>query len=1056
MKSLKSLQKPLMLLFLLCLLPMGALAQGVVKGTVSDAAGDPIIGASVKVQGTQGGAITDLNGKFSVNAPSNATLSISYVGYVTQRVNVGGRSNINVVLTEDNNTLDDVVVIGYGVQKKSDLTGAVASVNSGELEALSTTDAGAALQGKVSGVNVLTNASPGEAADIRVRGYSSNGGNISPLYIVDGLQVDNIQYLDPQMIESIEILKDAASAAIYGARAGNGVVLITTKSGGSSRTNISYTGRATLQNFTRRPVMNREEFLRYMTYEYDAKDVQNKLDNFDYKHPLYEGGVIDQDWIDAYIEPTWSSQHTLSLSGGNQKGHFLTSINYVYNNGVVRGDKDVYKRLTAQVNADYNITKWLQVGSNNSIEKWDTKGVSQRSYGSSFEQMLQMDPLTPVYWTKPEEMSLSVKTKYDQLQEGTADANYRLFRDENGWFANSKYSDMEGSPLAKRDATDGKNGGFNVRGTLYANLMPLKGLTITTRLGYRLNYSVQHSYSDPFWIGDRGNQTNYSISANANTGWYYQWENFANYNFSIAKHNVNVMAGMSYRETNRDNVSTSSSGADILSSYEPNFRYMDYVKSDAPKSFGNAPSKSAELAYFGRLTYNYDNRYFLQFNMRADAFDSSKLPKENRWGYFPSVSAGWTISNEKFFKEAISDDIISFLKLRASWGRNGNISVLSGYPYTAPISKGSSWYQYNVDQIGTTFGSAPDKLANPDLTWETSEQVDLGLDARFLANRLSLGIDYFDKRTKDLLFNLTVPSELGFTSAVANGGNVLNRGLEFQIGWRDRIDDFSYGINANFSTLHNEVLELAKGATPTYRTDASSTNYKIRTVFEEGHSIWHLDGFTYDGIYDSDVYTTDAEGKQVLKHAKGDPIIKDVNGDGDITTDDMTDIGQTIPSYTYGINITLAWKGFDFLLNGYGQGGNKIVPVLHRAGYKNGLKYYLEEAQTPENPGGSIPNPKNILGPDNEFWSSTGNMFSGNYFRFKQLQLGYTIPSKITRKAFINNLRVYVSLDDFFTITSYPGLDPATASTNNTSGAGLDWGSYPTMKKLILGVNVTF
>ena len=264
MKSLKSLQKPLMLLFLLCLLPMGALAQGVVKGTVSDAAGDPIIGASVKVQGTQGGAITDLNGKFSVNAPSNATLSISYVGYVTQRVNVGGRSNINVVLTEDNNTLDDVVVIGYGVQKKSDLTGAVASVNSGELEALSTTDAGAALQGKVSGVNVLTNASPGEAADIRVRGYSSNGGNISPLYIVDGLQVDNIQYLDPQMIESIEILKDAASAAIYGARAGNGVVLITTKSGGSSRTNISYTGRATLQNFTRRPVMNHEEFLRYM------------------------------------------------------------------------------------------------------------------------------------------------------------------------------------------------------------------------------------------------------------------------------------------------------------------------------------------------------------------------------------------------------------------------------------------------------------------------------------------------------------------------------------------------------------------------------------------------------------------------------------------------------------------------------------------------------------------------------------------------------------------------------------------------------------------------
>ncbi len=1064
MSKVKSLGKPLMLLALLCLFPLTMMAQSLVRGTVNDESGEPVIGASVKVAGTNTGAITDVNGKFSVNAASNAQLIISYVGYVTQRVNVGSRQNINVTLAEDVNALDDLVVIGYGVQKKSDLTGSVASVNSDDIKDLSTTDAAAALQGKVSGVSILMNGAPGEGADIRVRGYSSNGGNISPLYIVDGLQVDNIQYLDPQMIESIEILKDAASAAIYGARAGNGVVLITTKAGNDNRANISYTGRATLQNYTRRPVMNRTDFLKYMALEYDQADVNKKLADFDYKHPYYDNGVIDQDWIDAYIEPTWSSQHTVSVSGGNKNGHYLTSLNYVHHNGVVRGDKDVYERLTAQINADYQITKWLQVGSNTSLEKWKTKSVSQRGYGSSFEQMLQMDPLTPVYWTTPEEMSLSVKTVYDALQNGTADQNYRLFRDEKGWFANSKYSDMEGSPLAKRDATDGYNNGFNVRGTLFANLTPLKGLTITSRLGYRLRYNVQHSYSDPFWIGDRGNTTTYTISANAGTGWYYQWENFANYLFNIGKHNIGAMIGMSYRETNSDNVNTQSTGADILKSYEENFRYMDYVKDDAPKTFGNAPSKSAELAYFGRLTYNYDDRYFFQFNMRADAFDSSKLPKDNRWGYFPSVSAGWTISNEKFFKEAVNSDVISFLKLRASWGRNGNISVLNGYPYTAPISKGSSWYQYNVETIGSTFGSAPDKLANPDLTWETSEQIDLGLDARFLSNRLSLGIDYYDKRTKDLLFNLTVPSELGFTSAVTNGGDVLNRGFEVEVGWRDRIGDFSYGINANFTTLKNEVLSLAKGATPEYKTDASSTNYKIRTVFEEGHSIWHLDGFTYDGIYDQDVYAVDdkgntlmdKDGNKIIKHAKGDPIIRDLNNDGDITTDDMTDIGRTIPSYTWGISFTAAWKGFDFLLNGYGQGGNKIVPVLHRAGYKNGLQYYLDEARTPDNPGGSIPNPKNILGPDDPFWSSTGNMFNGDFFRIKQLQLGYTIPSKITKKAAISNLRVYVSLDDFFTITSYPGLDPETASTNNTTGAGLDWGSYPTMKKLVLGVNLSF
>ena len=1003
----KSLQKPLMALFLLCLFPLGAMAQSVVKGTVNDEAGDPVIGATVKVQGSQKGAITDLNGQFSLEAASNATLVVTYVGYETQRVNVAGKRNIVITLKEDAQTLNDVVVIGYGVQRKSDLTGAVASVKADDLKDLSTSDAAAALQGKVSGVNVLMNASPGSGADIRVRGYSSNSENIAPLYIVDGLQVGSIQYLDPQLIESIEILKDAASAAIYGAEAGNGVVLVTTKKGEEGKVSVNYSGKFTLQNFTRRPLLKRSDFLKYMTLEYGETDVQNRLKDFDYSHPYYSNGVIDQDWIDAYIEPTWSQQHALSFSGGNSKGHFFASLNYVYNNGVVRGDKDVYKRLTGSVNADYNLFKWLQVGTNNSIEKWETKSVSQRGYGSSFEQMIQMDPLTPVYWTTPDEMSLSVRTVYDALQNGTADQNYRLFGDEKGWYANTKYSDMEGSPLAKRDATDGTNGGWNINGTVYANITPFKGFTFTSRLGYRLNYSNQHSYSAPFWIGDRGNQTTYSISANTNTGWYYQWENFANYNTTIAgKHNIGAMIGMSYKENNWDNSSISSSGSDILQSYEPNFLYISYLKADAPKTVGNAPGKSASLAYFGRLSYNYDERYYLQFNIRRDAFDSSKLSKDNRWGTFPSISLGWTVSNEKFFKNAIDPSIVSFLKLRGSWGRNGNISVLSNYPYTAAIAKGSSWYQYGVDQIGSVYGSAPDKLANPSLTWETSEQIDFGIDARFLNNRLTFGFDYFDKRTKDLLFSVSIPSELGFTTVVTNGGNVLNRGLEFELGWRDRIGDFSYGISANFSSLHNEVLELAEGATPTYKGDASSTNYQIRTAFEEGHSIWYLNGYIYEGV-----------------DAEGNPKYKDLNGDGEIGTDDMTDIGRTTPSFTYGINITAAWKGFDFLLNGYGQGGNKILPVLHRTGYKNTLQYYLDES------GKAIPDAGKTVSPDIPFWSSTGNLFSGNYFRIKQLQLGYTLPANITKKAAISALRFSVSLDDFFTITNYPGLDPETAST---------------------------
>ena len=1036
-----NLKKHVLSVLLAIAVPICAIAQNVtVKGQVKDDAGEPIILANVLQLGTSNGTVTDMDGNYSISVPSNATLQFSFMGYQTQDVAVNGRTTINVTLSEDAELLDEVVVIGYGVQKKSDLSGAVASVRSDALKNLGTTDAAAALQGKVSGINVITNGAPGSAAVIRVRGYSSNSNNISPLYIVDGLQVNSIQYLDPSMIESMEILKDAASAAIYGAEAGNGVILITTKSGQEGKGTVTYSNKFTRQYFSKRPVMNREDFLTYKRMEMGDAQVQTNLDKYDYNHPYYKDGVIDQDWIDAYLEPTWSQQHSVSFSGGNNQGHYFASLNYVYNNGVVRGDKDVYKRLTAQINADYNIFKWLQIGNNTSIEKWSTKSVSQQGYTSSFEQMLLMDPLTPVYWTTPAEMSIEVKDKYDKVQAGDPDTPaYRFFRDENGFFANTKYSDMEGSALAKRDIADGEDGGFNINGTVFANLTPIKGLTITSRLGYRLGYSVNHSYQSPYYIGGRGSSDTYSISAQARTSWYYQWENFANYNISINKHDITAMAGMSYRENNTDNVTASSSGADILSAYYENFRYLSYVKSNASKNISNSPSRSASLAYFGRLIYTYDNRYSLQANFRADAFDSSKLSTQNRWGYFPSFSGYWTVSNESFFKDNIDSSIVSFLKLRASWGRNGNISVLSGYPYASTISVGNTWYQYKVDEVETVYGSGPGSLANPNLTWETSEQFDLGLNARFLDNRLTFDFDYYNKHTKDLLFSVPVASEYGFSSMMSNGGDVLNEGYEFELGWRDRIGGFSYSINANYAYLHNEVISLANGTTPIYQKDASSTNYQVRTAFEPGYSIWYLNGFVYEGINED-----------------GSPKLQDLNGDGQIGDDDMQFIGNTTPTYTYGININMSWKGFDFTLQGTGAGGNSIMPVLHRTGFKNNLQYYLDNSCTAvDKQDGKLPHPSKVVG-NYQYWSSTANVFKGDYFRFKQIQLGYTIPAKITKKAAISNLRVYASLDDFFTITSYPGLDPETASTNSTSGAGLDWGSYPTMEKIMLGVNLTF
>ena len=1009
-----------------------------ISGTVTDASGVPVIGAAVYVVGNvSSGVMTDEEGRYNLQTPQNSTIAVSCIGYATQTIAIGAESVYNVVLQEDTQLLEETVVIGYGVQKKSDLTGSVASVGADDIKNLSVTDAAAALQGKASGVHIINSGAPGSGSEIRVRGYSSNSGNIGPLLIVDGLQVDNIQYLDPSMIESMEVLKDAASAAIYGAQAGNGVVLITTKTGSADkgRASVSYAGKATLQTFTKRPVMGREDFITYMRMTHGDESVDAKLKDNDYSHPMYDGGVIDTDWIGAYIEPSWSQQHSLTFSGGNNRGSFFTSLNYVKNDGVVKGQKDVYTRLSAQINADYKLFDWLTVGNNMSIEKWATQSVSQRGYGSSFDAMLVTDPLTPVYWTTVDEMSSVVRAEYDKVMNGTSATPYRFFGDENGFFANTKYNpEAEGSALAKRDVNDSHNGGFTMRGTMFANLTPFKGFTFTSRLGYRISQSTSHSYSAPYFIGSRANSTNYSISAGANTGYYYQWENFANYNVTIAKkHSISAMAGMSYIENNSDNVSGSASGADILTAYEPQFQYLNYLKGDAADNVSNAPGKSASLAYFGRLIYSYDNRYSIQANFRADAFDSSKLSAQNRWGYFPSVSAGWTISNERFIKDNVDPSVLSFLKFRASWGRNGNVNVLNNYPYQATIAVGNNWYQYHVDQMGAIMSSSPNGLPNPDLTWETSEQIDLGIDARFFNNRLSFAADYFNKKTKDLLISVTPPIEFGHSSQTINGGSVLNSGFEFEASWKDQIGDFSYAVSANFSTLHNEVLSLPDQVARIEREDASSTNYNIYTAFEPGYPVWYLLGYNYEGM--------DAEGK---------PIITDANGDGNYDSTDRRYLGQGIPTYTYGLNINLAWKGFDFTLYGAGQGGNHIVPVLHRTSYNNTYKWYLEAAQN-----GTYPTPDKTLG-QWDFWSSNANLFKGDFFRIKQLQLGYTLPSKLTKKAAISNLRFYVSLDDFFTFTSYPGLDPETASTNSSSGAGLDWGSYPTMQKVLLGVNITF
>ena len=1038
MWNFKSIQKPLMALFLLCLFPLGALAQSLIKGTVKDVSGDPIIGASVKVQGSKSGVITDFDGNFSVPAENNATLVISYIGYTTETVKVSGRNNLSITLREDAQTLNDIVVIGYGVQKKSDLTGSVASVKAEDLKNRSTTDAAAALQGKAAGVQILNSSGkPGQGASIRVRGYSSNSSNIGPLLIVDGLQVSSIQYLDPSMIESMEVLKDAASAAIYGAEAGNGVVLITTKSGAKSKGqgSITYEAKFTNQGLGHvGKLLNASQFKDWMTMQLGAERVNADLAD---AQSLYGWNPnTDTDWMKEYFENTWAQQHTLTFQGGNDRGSYFLSTSYVNQDGIVKGNKDKYERLTAQINADYKIKDWLQIGTNTAIEKWSSRGVSENGYGSSFEMLLLLDPLTPMYWTSRNQMLGEYASYYDAIQAGNS--KYTLFGDENGYYATSYFNQRlaGANPFSQRDRAEGRNEGVNVNGTVFMNVTPIKQVTFTSRLGYRLSFNNTSDWQYPYYLNGQTKGDNYTISGASNNSTWYQWENFINYNQDFGKHNVGAMAGMSFRQYNSNGVSANASGPDILKAYEPNFRYLNCVNGndDTVKSFSGQPNMTRALSYFGRVLYSYDNRYSVQGNFRADAFDSSKLAKDNRWGYFFSGSAGWTFSNEKFFKDNVDSSIMSFGKIRASWGTNGNVNVLNNYAYTAGINTNGQWYQYGATNAAS-YGSMPNGIANPDLTWEKSQQFDLGADFRFFNDRLALGIDWYKKKTKDLLVSAPAMPESGVSSLTINAGEVENSGLEVELSWKDNIGDFRYSISGNFATLHNEVtyldpsIERISGAT----VEGASPEV-VRCYFEQGQPVWYMRGYKYAGR------AADGTAQYYTK-------------DGNITNDpqaeDMTNVGSGLPSLTYGITLNAEYKGFDLTIFGAGEAGNDIYYGLYRTGYNNIAKGIYDDFKTDK-----MPTAASVAG-SGTFWRSSAMVYSGSFFKLKQIQLGYTLPTNLTKKVYMQNVRAYVSLDDFFTFTKYPGLDPETC-TQEYNCPGLDKGVYPNMRKLVLGLSVTF
>ena len=1009
----------ILLMLMALFMSVTSFAQGLM-GTVIDENGEPVIGATVTDKSNaKNAAITDFDGRFTMNVNVGQIIVISYIGYDTQEL--AAKNGMVVRLQPDNKVLDEVVVVGYGVQKKSSVTGAISQVKPEDMENRTISNAQQALQGKTSGVQIIsTSAAPGSSPTVRVRGYSSNKSS-EPLYVVDGVRLSDISGIDPATIASMEILKDAASAAIYGAEAGNGVVLITTKKGKAGQGRIAYDFMWTDESLARIPKMlNAEEYKQYMT--------EGNLFTKDYMDANWDGKT-DTRWTDVAFNHGHMQKHNLSFTGGNDRGNYYLALSYLNNNGIVKGDADTYKRLTATINGEYNIKDWLKVGTTNQIEKYDVRQVSSNNeYGSLLTAVLMMDPLTP------------------NTYGSTLPSNYQVYQamgktfmqDENGNYYGISpfYNGEQYHPMIMRDNGLSKNGGFNVTGSIYGDFTLIPNLTVTSRFGYRLNGARSSSTSLPFYGNAVQSRDYVSQNNTSSTTIYYQWENFANYMQTFGNHTVTAMVGVSFQDSSYDYVTggLEANGEDALKKNHPLFYYLNYANPSATKSVSGETTSSTKFSYFGRLGYDFLGRYMLNASLRADAADLSKLSPKKRWGYFPAVSVGWTISEEKFFQPLRK--AFDSLKFRASWGQNGSLSALSGYSYSTDIALGGL-YAFTPG-IQYTQAAAPSTMGNEDLKWETSEQLNFGFDGILLGGRMTFGVDYYIKKTKDLLVWNTTPSLIigGATSPI-NAGNVENKGFEFELGWRDRIGDFSYGIRANLSTLSNKVTYIDPSIT---RLAGSTFHTYTITYFEQGYPVYYFRGFEFDKI----------------NPETGDPMFKDITGDGVVNNDDLTDIGNAIPDITYGVTLTAAYRGLDLTVFGTGSHGNKIFNCINRPDYatSNKMKKVMyDDRWTPSNTNGTKPRAgANDL---DKYVDSSAMIYDGSYFKIKQIQLGYTLPKSLLGKVGVSHVRVYGSLDDFFTFSGYPGFDPE-AATNATTGMGVDKGAYPTSKKVVLGFNIEF
>ncbi|MEL4307740.1 SusC/RagA family TonB-linked outer membrane protein [Joostella sp. CR20] len=1033
----KNFLKVAVLLFVFLLQTSYAQAQSItVKGTITSAEdGMPIPGASIMVDGTTKGTTSDFDGLYQIEVPEGGVLQFTYIGFVSQKVPVGSQTTIDVALKTDTQQLDEVVVIGYGVQKKELVTGANLQVSGDDLQKQSTTNALQALQGQTPGVQITsTSGQPGEGINVVIRGLGSTGSN-APLYVVDGVLTNDISYLNNADIENISILKDAASAAIYGSQAANGVVLVTTKKGKKGHAQITFDHYYGLQEVPH--VMDMATGKEYATLLNEA--ALNSGSN-----PVFTNAQIDAlgegtNWMEEMFSTAKTENYTLGITGGSDTSNYSSSLSYTNQEGIVGGaDLSNYERYNFRFNSEHKLyDDRITFGQNLSFAYIKNNGVGVGDqYNNALRGAFQASPLIPMF-------------DENGNYYNTAGASEVWLSGMSNPYASMVYGNQNRSETQK------------VLGNVYMEFKLAENLKFRTSLGLDYFSSQGHSFSPIYQLSAYDFNQFSTASQSMNEGKSLIWDNLLTYTFDVKEdHHFEAMLGTS--SFKYDGVSMYGSNVNLVFDDLQHAWLSNATNSNGAQiSLSGGPDSVVKrMSYFGRLNYNFKEKYLLNFTYRADG--SSNFASGNRWGFFPSVSAGWIMTREDFLDDS---EVLNYFKLRASWGQVGNQNV-GNFQYLAPITYSGSNYTFGGEEGVLTPGAYQNRLANPELQWETSEQLDLGFDARFFNNKLTVNFDWYEKTTRDWLIRIPTLATSGVTYQWTNGGDVTNTGVELALSYSDRIgEDFSFNIGVNGAYNQNEV-----GNIPTedgiihgeinQLWDNSPEFYRA----ENGHPLGYFWGYKTDGVFQTEEEVANyqsSNGNQIQPTAvPGDLRYVDTNGDGVINNSDKVEIGNPNPDLTYGVSLSANYKALDFSVQTSGVAGNQLVQSYRNVSnaYGNLPAEYIERWH---GPGSSNEIPRLTL--DNRNFSQFSDIYvkDGDFFRISNITLGYDIAKGVNKENFFaSQLRVYFSVLNAYTFTSYNGMDPEVGygvSTNDYNfSSGVDVGYYPRPRTYMMGLNIKF